>query len=171
MTKISDATLTMVKVRMKLDSNQSSLCPLSSTICSAPRPSATKPKPEIVNFQFASLRRGKSGGSWIRREVRISDRIPTGMLTKKDPAPGVVVSDPSAERWTDGRRHDHRNAVNRESHAALCRRKRVGQDGLLTGLQPAAADALQDAEDNQQPRFGAKPQSSELTVNSTTQIM
>ena len=40
-------------------------------------------------------------GSGTIRDVKISDRIPTGILIKKNPAPSVIVGDPPAEGRTD----------------------------------------------------------------------
>src|ERR1019366_2228432 len=70
---------------------------------------------------------------------------PDRNVDKKNPAPGEVVGDPSAERGTDGRRGDYGEAVDREGPAALGGRKGIGEDGLLAGLQPASAGALQHA--------------------------
>ncbi len=70
-------------------------------------------------------------------------------VDEENPAPGEIVGDPSAERRTDGRRRDHGDAIDGECHAALGGRKSVGQNGLLAGLQAAAARALQNAADDQ----------------------
>ena len=72
----------------------------------------------------------------------------------EDPAPGVVVGDPAAQRGTDGRRHDRGDAVERERQPALLRRERVGENGLRHRLQPAAARALQNAEQDQHRQAG-----------------
>ena len=50
------------------------------------------------------------------------------------------------------------------------RRKGVGQNRLRHRLQAAATGALQDAKHDQQPRVGATPQRTELTVNSAMQV-
>ena len=51
---------------------------------------------------------------------------------------------------------NHGHAVNRERHAALLRRKRVGEDRLLARLEPAAADSLKYPEEDQRAETGSK---------------
>ena len=46
--------------------------------------------------------------------------------------------------------HDDGEAVHGEGLAAFLGREGVGEDGLLGGREAAAADALQDAEEDQQ---------------------
>ncbi len=75
-------------------------------------------------------------------------------VDEEDPAPAEVVGDVAAQRRADGRRQHHRHAVDGERHAALLRRKGVGQDRLLARLQPAAAGALQDAADDERAQVG-----------------
>ena len=70
----------------------------------------------------------------------------------EDPAPGVVVRDPAAQRRADGRRQHRGDAVKREGHAAFLRRESIGQNGLRHRLQSAAARALHHAEENQHRR-------------------
>ena len=77
-----------------------------------------------------------------------------GKIDVENPAPGIVEGDPAAEGGPDGGRHDRGDAVEREGQAALLRRKSVGQNGLRHGLQPAAARALQHAEEQQHPETG-----------------
>ena len=69
-----------------------------------------------------------------------------GNVDVENPAPTVVVGDPSAQGGADRRRDDDGHAVHGKSHAAFRGRKRIGENGLLAGLQSAAARALQDAE-------------------------
>ena len=73
-----------------------------------------------------------------------------GKIDVEDPAPGVVVGDPSSQRWTDRWRHDRGDSVKREGQAALLRREGIGQNGLGHRLESAAAHSLDDAENNQQ---------------------
>ena len=77
-------------------------------------------------------------------------------VEKEDPAPAVVVDDPAADGWAEHRRHDHGDAVNGESHAALFRSEGVGQDRLLAGLQAAAGRALNHAKEHQHAQCGRK---------------
>src|SRR6478609_10510053 len=92
------------------------------------------------------------GGSSTRRSVRKRETIPTGMVEEKDPAPRVVIDDPSADGGADGRRSHHGNAVNRERHAALFGPEGVGPNGLFAGLESSACRPLQHAEEHQQPQ-------------------
>ncbi len=92
-------------------------------------------------------------------------------VDEENPAPGPVVGDPAAERRADGRRGDDGHAVEREGGGAFGGGERIDEDGLLDGGEAAAADSLQHAEEDEQPRLGANPQRSELTVKSVTQIM
>ena len=89
----------------------------------------------------------------------------------EDPAPGVIVGDIAAQRRPEDRRDDDGHAVHGHRHAQLPGRERVDQDALLGRLEPAAAEPLEDAEEDQQPRLGAAPQRAELIVNSGTQVM
>ena len=63
--------------------------------------------------------------------------------------PGVGVGDPPAERGADGGRDDEDDAVEGEDRTPLSLREAVVEDRLLTRCQPAAADALEDAEEDQ----------------------
>ena len=78
-------------------------------------------------------------------------------IHKENPAPGVVVSDPSAESGPDRRGHNHRDSVDSERHAAFSGREGVGKNRLLARLQPAATSALQHAEENQHGEIRRQP--------------
>jgi hypothetical protein len=69
-----------------------------------------------------------------------------GHVDEEDPAPVVVVGDPAAEGGADGGREHDRHAIDGEGLAALSGREGVGEDGLLAGLEAAAAHALEHAE-------------------------
>ena len=77
-----------------------------------------------------------------------------GNIDEENPAPIEIVSDPSAERGTDGRSEHHGHAVNGKSHAALTRLESVRENCLFAGLQAAAADALQHAKNDQHAEIG-----------------
>ncbi len=51
-------------------------------------------------------------------------------------------------------RYDHAHAVHRHRHALLLARKAFHQDGLRNGLQRAAAEPLQHAEEDEQAERG-----------------
>src|SRR6202030_2301312 len=53
--------------------------------------------------------------------------------------------------WSNGGRHDGRDAVERKRQASLLRRKGVCKNGLSHRLQSAATGALQNAEEKKQP--------------------
>ena len=78
-------------------------------------------------------------------------------VDEEDPVPGEIVGEPAADRRPDRGRHDDRDTVDREGLGALLRRKRVGQDGLLARHHAAAAQALQDAEEDQERQAGRQP--------------
>ena len=78
-------------------------------------------------------------------------------VDEENPAPGIVVRDPAAQGGPDRRRDDGGDAIEREGHAALPRRKSVRQDGLRHGLQSAPARALQHAKQNNRPEAGRNP--------------
>src|SRR5258708_1644404 len=76
------------KKTMKLLSNQSKVWPRSRTTSRLAKPRATRkmPSPSIrslPSFRAASTSRVNSGGSDTSRLVRISDRMPMGILIKK----------------------------------------------------------------------------------------
>ena len=71
----------------------------------------------------------------------------------EDPAPGIVVGDPAAERGAEDGREDDAQSKGRHGRAVLLGWKRLQQDGLRQGLQSSAGEALQDAEEDQ--RFQA----------------
>ena len=162
---------------MKLLSNQSSVWPRSSTTSRHANAIATEemPQPSIFSLpprRAASTSRVNSGGSETSRLVRISEIDADGNVDEENPAPAPVIGDPSAERRADGRRGDDRHAVEREGGGAFRGGKRVDEDCLLDRREAAAADSLQACgRKSAAPRLGAKPQRSELTVKSATQIM
>ena len=74
---------------------------------------------------------------------------PIGHVDEEDPVPGVVVGDPAADRRADRGRDDDGDTVQRERLRPLLRRKRIREHRLLAGRHSAAADPLQDAEQQQ----------------------
>ena len=78
-------------------------------------------------------------------------------VDEKNPVPGIVVGDPAADRRADGRRHDHGDAVDGEGLRTLPRREGIGQHGLFAGRHAAAAQALQNAENDQGGETGCEP--------------
>ncbi len=92
----------------------------------------------------ASLRATRWGGSSTMRLERKSDRMPTGRLMKKIQCQLKlsVIQPPRVGPMAGG--EDHGHAVDGEGLAALFDGEGVGEDGLLTGSEAAAAEALQN---------------------------
>ena len=78
-----------------------------------------------------------------------------GKIDVEDPAPGVIVGQPSAQRRANRGRHDGGDSVEREGQPALLGREGVRQNGLRHRLKPAAAGALNHAEQNQHRQAGS----------------
>ena len=70
-------------------------------------------------------------------------------IEEEDPAPTVVVDDPAAHGGAKHRRHDDRDTVHGEGHAALLGWEGVGEDGLLAGLKASSCCSLKDAAEDQ----------------------
>jgi hypothetical protein len=96
---------------------------------------------------------GRVGDEVVRQEER---QDPDRHVDEEDPAPVVVVRDEAAERRADGRREDDRHSVHGERHSALRWRERVGQDRLLARPEPAAAEPLEHAEEDERPAASAR---------------
>ena len=67
----------------------------------------------------------------------------------EDPAPGVVVGDPAAERGPEDGREDDAQPKCRHRRAVPLGRESLQQDGLRQRLQSAAGEALQHAEEDE----------------------
>ncbi len=76
--------------------------------------------------------------------------MPDRDVDVKDPAPGITVREPAAQRGPDDRGENHSDAINRHGHAALGRRKTLQQDRLRERLQRPAPGALHHAGHDQQ---------------------
>ncbi len=75
-------------------------------------------------------------------------------VDEEDPVPAVVVREPAAQHRPDDRGEDHADAVHRHGLPVLLRREALHQDALGGGLEPAAAQALEDAEEDQPAQGG-----------------
>ena len=71
---------------------------------------------------------------------------PNRAVDEEVPLPRVVVGDPAAKRRANNGRDNDRNPEKRESLTAFLRRKGVRQNRLRHRHHAAAADSLQDAE-------------------------
>src|SRR6185312_10212841 len=80
-------------------------------------------------------------------------------LDEKDPSPGIIVCDPSAQHRSDGRSKHGGDAVECKGQSALFRRETVVQNCLRHRLEPAAADTLDGPE--QQQHWKARRESAE----------
>ena len=103
----------------------------------------------VIDFGFRKLLALHVGRVLDEARGQYQGKNADGNIQQKDPAPGEVVGDPAAEGGADRRRQHDREAIHGEGHAAFGGGKSVGQNGLLAGLQAAAARALQDAKENQ----------------------
>ena len=74
---------------------------------------------------------------------------PDRHVDQEDPSPTVLVRDPSAEGRADHRRDQGGEAKERHRNALLFRGEGVQQHALAGGLQTAAREALDDAEQDQ----------------------
>src|SRR6266516_4846611 len=92
-------------------------------------------EPYIVDAGFTQLAALEI--RWILNQPRGQQdgQNPDGNVDEKYPTPAEVVGDPSPKSGTDRGRSNHSHSINGECHAALSRRKGVGKNRLLAGLQ------------------------------------
>jgi hypothetical protein len=76
-------------------------------------------------------------------------RAPLQTRVTRAPLPGKIVGQPAAKRRANRRRRHHGNAGHRENLTPLCRRERVRKDRLRDWHHAAAAEGLQDSEQEQ----------------------
>jgi hypothetical protein len=79
-----------------------------------------------------------------------------GDVDVKDPAPGIVISDPPSGGRSQNGRNEDRDRVERHSHAAFLRRKAISKNGLYGGLQSPSGKVLSDPEEDKQAKRGCK---------------
>ena len=79
-----------------------------------------------------------------------------GDVEEEEPAPGEVVGNPAAEGGAERGGEDDGHAIDGEGHGALFRGEGVGEDGLLRGLEAAAGEALNDAEEDERAEGGGE---------------
>ena len=84
--------------------------------------------------------------------------------------PRDIVGKPAAERRPDDGRHHDRDAEQREALPALLRRKGIGKNRLRHRYHAAAAEALQNAEQQQRLQIPRKSAQHRAAVNSARQI-
>src|ERR1700761_4363864 len=106
--------------------------------------------PGGINLQSAAGTRGFALDGERRRVLhqavaQIKGEQADRNIDEEDPAPCVVIRDPSAENGADGGRRDDGDGVKREGRCALFRRKGVYEYRLLYRCEAASADALKDA--------------------------
>src|ERR1700691_989885 len=75
----------------------------------------------------------------------------------KNPAPGIAISNPTAQGRTDGRGANGRDSVQRERQPSLLGRKRISQDRLSHRLQTSSERALQNPEQKKQTEARCDP--------------
>ena len=113
-------------------------------------------QPNIVNARLTQLPAPEVG--WVLNQTRGQQQRqdPDRNVDEENPPPGVVVGNPPAERGSNRRRHHHRDSVHGKGHSAFGGREGIGENGLLTRLQTAAADSLQNPENNEGGKVGRK---------------
>jgi len=96
---------------------------------------------------------------WILNELRSEKerKDADGNIDEEDPAPGVVIRNPAAERRSDDGRDDDPHAVDGHAHALFFAGKAFNQNGLRDGLEAAAARALQYAKQHKEREAGSQP--------------
>jgi hypothetical protein len=137
------------------------------------QPGGQQPQAHVIDLQAVAQRFAEQIGR-IEDQQRSQQQGTNAHrnVDQENPAPGVVVGDPSAERRAHHGREHHAHAVHRHGDALLFTWKRFAQDGLRNGLQRAAAQALQHAAQNQYGKAGRQAaHAAELTVNSITHPM
>ena len=67
----------------------------------------------------------------------------------EDPAPGVIISDPSSGRRPEHGRHQDCHGVKRHRHTAFLGGEAVGENRLNRGLQPSAGKSLRNPEQHE----------------------
>src|SRR5258706_4759784 len=105
-------------------------------------------EPDVVDLRFAQLTALEVWRILNEPRRQKERKNADGDINEENPAPAKVVGDPTSERGTNGRSHDHRHAIDGECHAALRGRKSIGENGLLARLQAAAARNLKNSEDD-----------------------
>ena len=111
------------------------------------KPDRQQSEPDEVNgrLQVAFDVRRVLDEPFRQRHRQQADR----QVDVENPAPGIIVGDPAAERRADDGRYDDRQRKCRHCHAAFGGRKTFQQDRLGNRHHRAAAGALQDARQNQ----------------------
>ena len=72
-----------------------------------------------------------------------------GQVEVEDPAPAVVVGDPTAECWAEDWGEKNTDAEGRHGMTVTLLRKSLEQNGLGERLEPSAGQTLQHAEDDE----------------------
>ena len=85
---------------------------------------------DVIDFGFAELAALEIGRVLNKPRGQQQGNDADGNVDEKNPAPGEVVGDPSAERGADRGSGDHGDAVNGKGHAALGGRERCRRGWL-----------------------------------------
>ena len=102
-----------------------------------------RPPPQLRTLFHKIFRVAEKGVTSGKRQK--TDRH----IDQKDPPPLVLVRQPATQGRTDDRREQGRQAEQRHRHALLFPREGVEQNRLAAGLQTAACQTLDDAEQDQ----------------------
>ncbi len=115
----------------------------------AERQKSDAPQVDSAELGFAKVR-------WVDDEVADHQQRenPHRQIDVEDPAPGVVVGDPAAQRRPQDGRDDNAQAECRHRRAMLFGRESFQQHRLRQRLQASTAEALQHAKEDQRLQAG-----------------
>ena len=120
------------------------------------QPDRDQPQAHVVNASLAPLAAAEFGRVLNQTRRQQQGENPHRDVNEENPTPAEIVGDPSAQRWTDGRSHHHRSAVNRKGHTPFCGSERVGKNRLFAGLETASPRTLHDPEDDEHGQVGSE---------------
>src|SRR5712675_1727680 len=139
---IKPATMIAAAQRIHVAENQSSSCPLSKMICSAPIQIASNPRPMLSILPLGGLDVWRVFDEAQNHEHRKNS---DGHVDVKGPAPGVLIGEPAAEGGAKNRCNDYAKTEQGHGHATLGGRKTFEKNCLGQRLQCAASGALNRA--------------------------
>ena len=159
------------RVTIKGDENQSSVWPLSRTICKLLTQRISKPKPTV------SMRPGRAsrsqGGSSRKEEHIITESTPTGRLMKNTQRHDIVVRDPSPEGGAEKQAPNHdAHGIDRHGRTTFFLWERFQQYGLGSWAAALLRPRLEEyARRSTCRRLVANPHKIEASVNTPMQVI
>ena len=108
----------------------------------------------------------------LARTLRQGHRQKTDrQVDVENPAPRIIVRNPSAQRGTDDGSHNHRQRKHRHRRAAFGRRKTFQQNRLGDRHHRPASRSLQNARQDKHRQAQRRPQDADASVNMPMQAM